>query len=142
MKFEDGETVVLYKPGHQWHLMNFKAYPSVHTPDAYRLKYGSREILVDVSEIRSMAQHNNLLMDHDLKLDEYCDLSVQTGIEELKKRVVKRLSNTLNLETAQGDELEYIGNMVGISRYNVDALLETDVDYRERIREKFRSDLS
>lgn len=62
MTFEDGETVVLYKPGHQWHLMNFKAYKSVHTPDAYRLKYGDRELLVDVSEIRSMSEHNRLML--------------------------------------------------------------------------------
>lgn len=62
MTFEDGETVVLYKPGHQWHLMNFKAYKSVHTPDAFRLKYGDRELLVDVSEIRSMSEHNRLML--------------------------------------------------------------------------------
>lgn len=133
MKFEEGETVVLFKPGHQWHLMNFKAYPSQYTPGAYRLKYGSREILVDESEIRSLSEHNDLQMEHDhaMYLDKHNHLCVSSPKH-----------GSLNLETAQGDELEYIGNLIGISRYNIDAILETDVDYRERIREKFRSDLS
>lgn len=59
--YEDGETVVYYNKGHKWHLMNFKAYKSQYTENAYRLRYGDREVIADISEIKTIAELNDLM---------------------------------------------------------------------------------
>lgn len=60
-QYKDGDWVMLDKPGHEWDRLQFKAYKSAHTKDAFRLKYGHREILVDISEIRPADSYQDSL---------------------------------------------------------------------------------
>ncbi len=52
--YKDGDWVTFQKPGHAWDGMQFQAYPSKWTPDAFRLKYGDREIIADISEVNPL----------------------------------------------------------------------------------------
>lgn len=119
--YQDGDDVVLYKPGHQWHNMQFKAYKSQYTLDAYRLKYGEREYIADVSEIRPLSESNRIVQE-----DQYGNIP---------------LSDDMYLQMAQGTELDRIGGEHCILRETYfGGSLETDVQYRERILDYLRND--
>lgn len=59
--YTDGEWVVYVKRDHPWNLMQFQAYKSRYTDNAFRLKYGEREVIADISEIQPIAEINNLI---------------------------------------------------------------------------------
>lgn len=63
--YKDGDWVVYYNPNHHWHLMQFQAYKSRYTDDAFRLKYGDREVIADISEIRPSSETNELIRGHN-----------------------------------------------------------------------------
>lgn len=60
-EYQDGDWVIYVRPGHEWHLMSFQAYKSKYTYNAFRLKYGEREIVADIEEVRPQSETNNLL---------------------------------------------------------------------------------
>ena len=60
-EYNDGDWVVMKKDGHPWHLMQFQAYKSSYTHDAFRLKYGSREYVADISEIEPLSAIDTLI---------------------------------------------------------------------------------
>ena len=60
-EYIDGEWVVYINESHPWHLMQFQVYKSKYTHNAFRLKYGDREVVADILEIRSASETNNLL---------------------------------------------------------------------------------
>ena len=60
-EYKNGDWVCYINPKHEWHLMQFKAYKSEHTRDAFRLKYGNRELLVDISEIAPADDYQSLV---------------------------------------------------------------------------------
>lgn len=68
-EYKDGEWVVLFNEKHPWHLMQFQAYKSKWTHGAFRLKYGNRELIVDISEVHPIAEINKLLKERDEKLN-------------------------------------------------------------------------
>jgi hypothetical protein len=120
--FEDGENVFYFNPNHKWHRMMFKAYKSQYTPDAYRLKFGEREVLADISEIRSMAENNE---EAKFELDSYSmDSKIKPGCDDYQ----------VSLEYAQGSQLDKFGDFLGMPRHEIDELIETDVAYRDRMR--------
>lgn len=68
-QYKDGDWIVLTIPGHQWHGMQFQAYKSQWTHDAFRLKFGAREMVADISEIRPVSESNNVLKETYANLD-------------------------------------------------------------------------
>lgn len=63
--YNDGDWVVYKNPGHSWHLMNFQAYKSKWTNNAFRLKYGDREVVADISEIEPISEATKLAGEND-----------------------------------------------------------------------------
>lgn len=57
-EYYDGDWVVYKKSGHPWDMMFFQAYKSIYTHDAFRLKYGRREVVADISEIQLLVDYN------------------------------------------------------------------------------------
>lgn len=64
-EYNDGDWVVYFNPEHNWHLMQFQAYKSKYTHNAFRLKYGDREVVADISEIRPSSETNELIRGHN-----------------------------------------------------------------------------
>ena len=75
-EYKDGDWVVYRKPGSDWHLMSFQAYKSKYTHNAFRLKYGSREVVADISEIEPISETNRLMREN--YEDTYRDLPRST----------------------------------------------------------------
>jgi hypothetical protein len=73
--YKDGDWVVYNNPNSSWHLMSFQAYKSQWTHNAFRLKYGSREVVADISEIRPISDVNNLMKEtnENTNRDLQCD---------------------------------------------------------------------
>lgn len=70
-EFEDGEWVVYKNPGHVWHLMQFQAYKSKYTHNAFRLKYGEREQVAHISEIEPISEATRLAKENDMAYYKY-----------------------------------------------------------------------
>lgn len=62
-EYKNGDWVVYKNPNHDWHLMSFQAYKSQHTHNAFRLKYGHREVIADISEIAPISEMNKLIQE-------------------------------------------------------------------------------
>lgn len=63
--YNDGDWVVLNREDHPWHLMSFQAFKSQFTHNAFRLKYGDREYIADISEIKPLNEANGLIRPHN-----------------------------------------------------------------------------
>lgn len=75
-EYVDGEWVVFNKPGHQFHLQQFKAYKSQYTFNAFRLVYGHREVIADITEINPLKDINQIMInEYDLKNEKTVDTS-------------------------------------------------------------------
>lgn len=59
--YKDGDWVVYKNPNSVWHLLTFQAYKSQYTHNAFRLKYGKREVVADISEIEPISNVNTLM---------------------------------------------------------------------------------
>lgn len=59
--YKDGDWVTYVNYGHPFHLKQFQAYKSQWTHNAFRLKYGSREVVADISEIEPISETNRLV---------------------------------------------------------------------------------
>lgn len=77
-EYNDGDWVVYINPGHNWHLLQFQAYKSKFTHNAFRLKYGAREVVADLSEIRPSSETNSL-MQGTYNANAYSDLPRGAG---------------------------------------------------------------
>lgn len=62
-QYSDGDWVVYINPKSPWHLMQFQAYKSQYTHNAFRLKFGAREVVADISEVEELKQMNNVLQE-------------------------------------------------------------------------------
>lgn len=62
-EYQDGDWVVYKNPHSDWHLMSFQAYKSQWTHNAFRLKYGKREVVADISEIEPISEMNKLVQE-------------------------------------------------------------------------------
>lgn len=60
-EYQNGEWVTYKNPGHEWHLMQFQAYKSEYTYNAFRLKFGAREVIADISEVSPIQETNKLI---------------------------------------------------------------------------------
>jgi hypothetical protein len=81
-EYKDGDWVVYVNPGHPWHHMQFQAYKSQWTHDAFRLKYGTREVIADITEVRPMADMTDLLKASHGEFDSYLQRDTEPGRTE------------------------------------------------------------
>lgn len=88
-EYEDGEWVTYVNVKSPWHLMQFQAYKSQWTENAFRLKYGTREVIADISEIEPIKNTNSLLTE----AYDYTNSSLQRYSEQgFKKEDIERYS--------------------------------------------------
>lgn len=79
-EYQDGEWVVYVNAGHVWDTMFFQAYKSQYTKDAFRLKYGNREVIADILEIRPIKDSNDVIQERFKKFQD----GNSPGLPELK----------------------------------------------------------
>lgn len=70
-EYNDGDWVVYKNPSSNWHLMQFQLYKSQWTHNAFRLKFGNREVIADISEIEPIHEINNLIKGEYEKSDRH-----------------------------------------------------------------------
>lgn len=85
--YKDGDWVTYRNPKSEWHNMQFQAYKSKYTPDAFRLKFGTREVVADISEVLPMSETN-----HGLRED------LQSGFQQARR------------PSLDADDVEFFGN--------------------------------